>query len=128
MNNVSQWCVKAPIACPHLFCSSTFKSCLKRHMGFPQRRKPQFDSWVGKIPWRRDSLLTPVFLGFPRGSAGKESARNAGDVSSIPRLGRSPGERKDSSVLAWRIPWTIQPMGSQLSFFLRGIYASDISA
>ena len=32
-----------------------------------------FDSWVGKIHWRRDRLPTPVFLGFPGGSAGKES-------------------------------------------------------
>ena len=32
--------------------------------------------------------------GFPCGSVGKESAYNAGDPSSIPRLGRSPGERK----------------------------------
>ena len=32
--------------------------------------------------------------GFPGGSVGKESAYNAGDPSSIPRLGRSPGERK----------------------------------
>ena len=23
-----------------------------------------FDPWVGKIPWRRDRLPTPVFLGF----------------------------------------------------------------
>ena len=30
--------------------------------------------------------------GFPGGSAGKESACNAGDLGSIPRLGRSPGE------------------------------------
>ena len=29
---------------------------------------------------------------FPGISDGKESARNAGDPSSIPRLGRSPGE------------------------------------
>ena len=36
----------------------------------------------------------PVFLGFPAGSAGKESARNAGDLSSIPGLGRPPGEGK----------------------------------
>ena len=34
----------------------------------------------------------PVFLGFPYGSAGKESAGNAGDLGSIPGLGRSPGE------------------------------------
>ena len=32
--------------------------------------------------------------GFPRGPAGKESARNAGDLHSIPGLGRSPGEGK----------------------------------
>ena len=31
-------------------------------------------------------------LGFPGSSAGKESACNAGDPGSIPRLGRSPGE------------------------------------
>ena len=29
---------------------------------------------------------------FPSGSAGKESACNVGDMSSIPGLGRSPGE------------------------------------
>ena len=32
--------------------------------------------------------------GFPGGSAGKESSCNAGDLGSIPRLGRSPGEGK----------------------------------
>ena len=30
--------------------------------------------------------------GFPGGSAGKESACNAGDIGSIPEWGRSPGE------------------------------------
>ena len=34
-------------------------------------RRAQFDSWIGKICWRRDRLPTPVFLGFPCGSAGK---------------------------------------------------------
>jgi len=33
-------------------------------------------------------------LGFPGGSAGKESACNVGDLGSIPELGRSPGEEK----------------------------------
>ena len=37
-------------------------------------------------------LPTPVFLGFPGGSDGKESTRNAGDLGSIPELRRSPGE------------------------------------
>ena len=31
-------------------------------------------------------------LGFTGGSDGKESASNAGDLGSIPGLGRSPGE------------------------------------
>ena len=38
----------------------------------PQCRRPWFNSWVGKIHWRRDRLPTPVFLGFPCGSAGKK--------------------------------------------------------
>ena len=49
---------------------------------------------LGKNIWRRDSLPTPVFLDFPCGSAGKESACNVGDLGSIPGLGRSPGEGK----------------------------------
>ena len=35
----------------------------------------------------RNRLLTPVFLGFPGGSAGKESACNAGDLGLIPGWG-----------------------------------------
>ena len=41
-------------------------------MGFPggsdgkesawQHRRPGFDPWVGKIPWRRKEQPTPVFL------------------------------------------------------------------
>ena len=59
-----------------------------------QCRRFRFDSWVRKIRWRRDRLPTPIFLGFPCGSAGKEFACNAGDLSSITRLERSPGEGK----------------------------------
>ena len=59
-----------------------------------QCRRPSFDSWVGKIHWRRDRLPIPVFLGFPCGSAGKKSAYNAGYLGSIPGLGRCPGEGK----------------------------------
>ena len=46
------------------------------------------------IWWRRDRLPTPVFLGFPCGSAGKESACSVGDMGLISGLGRSPGEEK----------------------------------
>ena len=34
-------------------------------------------------------------MGFPGGSAGKESTCNAGDLGSVPGLGRSPGEGND---------------------------------
>ena len=38
-------------------------------------------------------LLFPLYpLGFPGGSGDKESICNAGDLGSIPGLGRSPGE------------------------------------
>ena len=49
----------------------------------------------------------------------QESTYNAGDLDTIPGLGRSPGEMAThSSILAWRIPWTEEPvvlqsMGSQ---------------
>ena len=59
-----------------------------------QCRRPRVDSWVRKIRWRRDRPPTPVFLGFPCGSVGKKSACNAGDLGSIPELGRSPGDGK----------------------------------
>ena len=39
-------------------------------------------------------MLTFVLLGFPRGSDGKKSTCNAGDLGLIPGLGRSPGEGK----------------------------------
>ena len=58
----------------------------------PAMQETPVQSWVRKISWRRDKLPTPVFLGFPGGSAGKESACHAGDSGSIPGSGRSPGE------------------------------------
>ena len=39
-----------------------------------------------------------MMLGFPRDSDSKESACDAGDLGSIPGLGRSPGEWNSSDV------------------------------
>ena len=52
--------------------------------------------WPGSsFTLRMIILLTCLLLGgFPCGSAGKESACNAGDLGWIPGLGRSPGEGK----------------------------------
>ena len=51
--------------------------------------------------------------GLPWWSNGKESACNAGDLGSIPGLGRSleKGMATHSSVLAWRITKTEEPEG-----------------
>ena len=70
--------------------------------------RPGFDPWVGKIPWRGDKLLTPVFLGFPGGSAGKESAVWETWVWSL-SWGDSleKGTATHSSILAWRIPRSV---------------------
>ena len=59
--------------------------------------------------------------GLPGGSASKESTCNAGDLGSIPGLGRSPawedplgeGTATHSSILVRRIPQTVQSNGSQ---------------
>ena len=53
----------------------------------PAIRRRRFDSCIRKIPCRREGLPTPVFLGFPGGSAGKESACIAGDLGLLPGLG-----------------------------------------
>ena len=48
-------------------------------------------SW--QIDWETlETVIDFIFLGFPAGSAGKESACNAGDLGLIPGLGRYPGE------------------------------------
>ena len=64
------------------------------------------DSWVRKIPWIKDKLLTPVFLGFSGGSDNIESTCNMGDLDLVPGLGISPGGgmATHSSILSWRIP------------------------
>ena len=74
-----------------------------------QCRRSRFDSWIRKICWKRNRIPTPVSLGFPCGSAGKESTCSAGDLGSI--LGwedpLEKGRATNSSTLAWRIPWTV---------------------
>ena len=55
-------------------------------------------SQIRKMEHREDQVLSKWYYqnvnpgSFPGGPAGKESARNAGDLGSIPGSGRSPGE------------------------------------
>ena len=80
------------------------------------------ETWIRYLGWEdplEDSMATDSsILGFPGVSDGKESARNAGNLGSIPGSGRSPGEgmATHSSILAWRIPidrgtWQASPWG-----------------
>ena len=62
--------------------------------------------------------LSTIFMcirGFSDGSAGKETACNAGDVSLIPGLGRSleEGMATHASILVWKIPRTAKAFGLQ---------------
>ena len=46
-----------------------------------QRGRPEFDSWVGKTPWRRKWQSTPVFL--PGKSRGRRSLPGHGILSCL---------------------------------------------
>ena len=81
--------VKLPMMCENYWEINLIAQLVKNP---PAMQETLVASWVRKIPWRRDRLPTPVFWGLPCGSAGKESTCNVGDLSSIPGLGRSPGE------------------------------------
>ena len=45
-----------------------------------QCRRHWFDSWVGKIPWRKDRLPTVGFMGFLVVLVVKNLSDNAGDL------------------------------------------------
>ena len=71
----------------------------------PTMQRPRFESWVAKIPWRRDRLPTPVFLGIPCAQV----------VKNLPTMWETwvqslgwedpleEGMATHSSILAWRI-------------------------
>ena len=74
------------------------------HLSHPfLHRRPWFNSWIGTLCWRRDGLPTLVFLGFPWGTAGKESLQCG-------RPEFNPWVRK----IPWRRKWQPTPV------FLRG--------
>ena len=79
------------------------------------------DSWGCKESATTERLYftspTPVFLGFPCGSAGKEFAGSAGDLGSIPGLGRSAGEQNGYPLqyLAWGMHGPCSPWGHKES-------------
>ena len=96
-----------------------------------QCRRTGFDPWVRKIPWRREWIPIPVF--FPGEFHGQRSlkclqftglqkARNDVATNTFQSIHSLSVYRKDpleedmatnSSILAWRILWTKEPVGLQ---------------
>ena len=58
-------------------------------MNLPAVQKTPVQFLGQEEPLEKGSATHSVFLGFPCGSAGKESACNVGDLGSKPGLGRS---------------------------------------
>ena len=81
----------------------------------PAMQETWFDSWAGKICWRRNRLPTLVFLGFP----GAQMVKNLPAMREtwVRFLGwedpLEKGKTTHSSILAWRIPCTVYSMGLQ---------------
>ena len=71
-----------------------------------------------------DRLPIPVFLGFPGGSAGKETACNVGHLGLIPGLGRSPGERDSYPLQCSGEFHGLSQSQTRLSHFYFPIYSS----
>ena len=57
-------------------------------------------------------------MGFPCDPAGKESTCNAGNLGSIPRLGRSPGEGKG-------YPLQYSGLENSMDFIVHGVMKSQ---
>ena len=84
---------------------------LVKNLSAMQDTQDRFLGWED----RRDRLPTPVFLDFPCDSAGKQSACNAGDLCSIPGLGRSPGEGKGYPLQCSGLKNSMSPWGGNES-------------
>ena len=72
LEGYSSWGLKELDTTEQQTLSGSIKNLASRPRGFPgssagkesacNAGEPWFDSWVGKSPWRRDRLPTPVFL------------------------------------------------------------------
>ena len=76
----------------------------------PAMQETSVQFLFGKIAWRRDRLLTPLFWGFP---CMPQMVKNSPAmwVIWVRSLGwedpLEKGKATHSSILDWRIPWTV---------------------
>ena len=73
-------------------------------------------TWKGWIEYYLNSISRKLLRGFGAGSVVKNLPANAGDLGSVPALGRHPGEGNSNptathcSILVWRSPWNSNPL------------------
>ena len=123
----SDWCVSLGyffILFPHVV--SYMSSFLRSRKPFQATFFPFIILLLCKILnfFLKSKYLYNIHSSFPGGSEDKASSCNAGDPDSIPGLGRSPWEdplekemTTHSSILAWRIPWTEEPVDDKNVIF-----------
>ena len=105
INECSSWESNMPLGC----------AARARHLSHKIRKTRVLEGWNCI-----QLTFPPLCLPFPGGSDGKESACSAGDLGSIPGLGRSPGEGNDNPLQYSglenpmdRGAWWLQSLGSQ---------------
>ena len=109
-----------PLFCPDSWVGTPVLSWPDPHGVRGQRRAwlQSLQSRVLEVHGGSNSKLNKTYryLQASQMVAQTKSAWNAGDLGSIPGLGRSPAKgiaTTHSSLLAWRIPWTEEPGGLQ---------------
>ena len=94
---------------------SKWKRCKKDTISNWRSRERDLPTGIKYKKWdcneRPFNKYPHMKYGCPGGSDGKESACNAADLGLIPESGGFPekGNATNSSILAWRIPWTEEP-------------------
>ena len=90
---------------PQLLCSNYHTTAFISHCGSAGKesacRIPRFNPWVGKIPWRRERLPTPVF--WPRESHGLYSPWGCKELDTTERLSHMHGSKVMLKILQARL-------------------------
>ena len=98
---------------PFLFCSTLLGTESYKSLESNRLTQKSLILWASVV--QSQGEVSFIILGFPCGSAGRVHL-HCGRPGFGPWVWEDPleeGKAPHSSVLAWRIPWTIESMGSQ---------------